>query len=179
MNNIKLLTVLEYSNLKKISKQAIYSKIKRGILETEIKNNIMYIVCDIQECLNNIESIDNKEIEKEPIESTVNSIESIVEQEVKELKLKLAEEHREKEKLEKELYLYKINYNRVTAENKGLMEQKEGLINFNNSLQADKEQLNKLLEQSNILQRMALEQVKQLEQVQEEKKGFFKRLFRI
>ena len=59
MNNIKLLTVLEYSNLKKISKQAIYSKIKRGILETEIKNNIMYIVCDIQECLNNIESIDN------------------------------------------------------------------------------------------------------------------------
>lgn len=47
MNNRCLLTVKEYSEKYKITKQAIYSKVKRGVLKSEIHNNITYII-DLQ-----------------------------------------------------------------------------------------------------------------------------------
>ena len=62
--NENYLTVKEYSEKYKITKQAIYSKIKRGILKDKIVNDVKVILDD------RIKPIDNNIAQTEKIEKS-------------------------------------------------------------------------------------------------------------
>lgn len=98
------MTVKEYSEKYKISKQAIYSKIQRGILKTEIKNNIKYIIVNIeQQVLNENNSINSKE-SSILSHSTVSTVEQqVLNEKIRGLEAQLQRAEADKEILNKRL----------------------------------------------------------------------------
>ncbi len=199
--NENYLTVKEYSEKYKITKQAIYSKIKRGILKDKIVNDVKVILDDrIKPIDNNIaqtEKIEKSEIynqyPKNNIEQQLNNnIESNSNAEKSEVKNEFLKETVERllnEGLERAenngKYIVENEYLKSTIEQ--LAKEKEILNRRLDTAENEKKELiernreqNHLLMQSVKNTELLTNQVKELEykvEVGQEKKGFWKRVF--
>lgn len=159
MNN-RLISVKEYSEQYKISKQAIYSKIQRGILKVEVKDNIKYIIVNIEQHLLN----ENNTTKSEGSINTQKQQLNNIEQHLLNEKIKNLEELLKKE---------------VDARERAEADKKEIYKQLDIAANEKKELLERNREQNHlIMQSQKNYEVLQLEYTNEKSKTWIQRLFK-
>ena len=140
MNNEIKLTVKEYSDKYKTTKQAVYNRIKRGTLNVEVVNGVKYIVENIGKPLNQpfikpfnngVESLENLELYRLKLENEEkeNKRLNAIILELKEDKLKL---ENEKEDLKYQIKDKDMNIKQLLGKMENLNDRVIGLIEWKN-----------------------------------------------